>query len=457
MRIVISLGEPNTSGTNTMITAQRGSARIVRIQLAMPEYALGDHHGVVDQHADRQHHAHHREDIERQAEEIERGKRDQQRSRDSECDDRGHRPVAQEEEQHRDREHQADQSRIAQIAQRVANALGLIADDDDADALQLRQCLRALDLLERGVDHFDDVGLSRLEHVESDRRTAVEMAADLQLGRDHLDLRDIGEAHGRGDPQVADVIERAELADRADAEALTLFGDLAGADGEVALLQQRRELLHVDAVRRHPSRIDQDAHLARRYALQLHASDARHALERTFQIAFERVVLIGEILIGGDPHHDHRLIRRIEGESEYAIGAGGQLRTDRIELGAHVECRGVDVAAPIELDLERRLLGLGARAQLFDAGERCKSFLDRPRDQLFHLLGRRAGVGDDHLHAGEGDVRKFLERQQLQRDETHEHQSDEGHRRRYGPLQCRARVEHAQLPVEAGAATVALA
>ena len=199
IRIVISLGEPNTSGTNTMIVASvpasvatptsltprsvapRGSPGV---ELAVPEHALGDHDGVVHQHADRQHHAHHREDVERQAEEVQRGERDQQRARHGERDDRGHRPVAQEEEQHGDREHQADQAGVAQLAERVADALGLVADHDDADALQLRQRLGALDLLERGVDDFDDVRLRRLEHVQAHRRAVVEVPADLQLRRD---------------------------------------------------------------------------------------------------------------------------------------------------------------------------------------------------------------------------------------------------------------------------------
>ena len=120
MRIVISLGEPNTSGTNTMIVASVPAsvatptsltprsvarARIAGIELPVAEHAFGDHHGVVDQHADRQHHAHHREDVERQAEEVHRGERDQQRAGHRERNDRRHRPVAQEEEQHDDREH----------------------------------------------------------------------------------------------------------------------------------------------------------------------------------------------------------------------------------------------------------------------------------------------------------------------------------------------------------------
>ena len=127
--------------------AQCGAARIGRIELAVPEHALGDHHGVVHQHADGQHHAHHRKDVEREPEEVQRRERDQQRARYGERDDRSHRPVAQEEEQHCDREHQSDQAGIAQVAERIVDALGLVADDDDADALQLRQSLGALDLL----------------------------------------------------------------------------------------------------------------------------------------------------------------------------------------------------------------------------------------------------------------------------------------------------------------------
>jgi hypothetical protein len=63
-------------------------------------------------------------------------------------------------------------------------------------------------------------------------------------------------------------------------------------------------LLHVDVVRGHASGVDQDAHLTRHDALQLDARHARHALQRTLEVALERVVLIGEVLIGRDADHD---------------------------------------------------------------------------------------------------------------------------------------------------------
>ena len=83
-------------------------------------------------------------------------------------------------------------------------------------------------------------------------------------------------------------------------------------------------------------------------ALQLDARDAGHALQRPLQVALERVVLVGEVLVGGDADDHDRLVGRVEREREDTIGAGRQLGADRIELGAHVERRGVDVAAPVE-------------------------------------------------------------------------------------------------------------
>jgi hypothetical protein len=68
----------------------------------------------------------------------------------------------------------------------------------------------------------------------------------------------------------------------------------------------------------------------------------------------------GEVLVGGDAYDHDRLVGRVEREREDAVGAGGQFRADRIQLGAHVERRCIDIAPPVERDLERRLLGFRA-------------------------------------------------------------------------------------------------
>ena len=45
---------------------------------AVAEDALGDHDRVVDEHADGQHETHHRQDVQRQAEEVQRAEGDEQ-------------------------------------------------------------------------------------------------------------------------------------------------------------------------------------------------------------------------------------------------------------------------------------------------------------------------------------------------------------------------------------------
>ena len=76
--------------------------------------------------------------------------------------------------------------------------------------------------------------------------------------------------------EVADLVERAELAERPHRQAFAVAGDLAGAHREVALLEQLHELADVDGVRGEAARVDENAHLAR---LDAREFDARHAIE----------------------------------------------------------------------------------------------------------------------------------------------------------------------------------
>ena len=69
---------------------------------AMSEHAFRHDDGVVDEHADREHQAHHRQDVERQAGEVQRAERDQQRERHRRRDDQRRRDLAQEQVQNDD-------------------------------------------------------------------------------------------------------------------------------------------------------------------------------------------------------------------------------------------------------------------------------------------------------------------------------------------------------------------
>ena len=417
------------------------------MQLSMPEDALRDHHRVVDQHADGKQHAHHRQDVEREPHEIHGGERDQQRGWHCEAHDQRGREVPQEEQQHEEAEHGADQARLAQLAQRAADAVSLVADDQHLDALELRSFAGLVDGFQHAIRDVDHVGLGRLVHVDANGRAAIHAAAHRQFRRDQLDLGDVAEPHARGKQQVAHVVDAVEFADRAHREARVVLRDLARAHREIALLEQGAELAHVDAVGGEPVRIDEDAHLARLHALQLDARDALDALDRPLQVLLQHLVLVGQVLVGRDADHGHRLVAGAEGEHQQPVGAHRQLRPDRIELGAHIERGGVHVAIPVEQHREGRLVGLGARPDFLDARQRRERLLDRAHHQFLHLLRGRPRVRDDDLHAGERDVRHGLEPQQLARDQADGEQRERRHDGGHGAGEGDLRVQHGGRPL----------
>ncbi len=182
---------------------QRRLDRVRALELPVAEDALGHHHCVVDQQPDRQQHAHHRQDVEREAEEVHGRDGDQQRERHGEADDQRGRPVAQEQEQHDQREPGADQPGVPELAERAADALGLVLQHDDVDALQLRQLALLLHRCDDALGDVDDVGAGRLEDVEADARAAVQVAADRQLRSDETHVRDVAQPHVPGHDEAS--------------------------------------------------------------------------------------------------------------------------------------------------------------------------------------------------------------------------------------------------------------
>src|SRR4051812_18493073 len=127
------------------------------------------------------------------------------------------------------------------------------------------------------LDHFHDVGLRGLENVEPHGRAAVEMTPPRDLGTHELDARDICDMDIVLDDEIADLVERAEFAERSHRKSFTVAGDLPRADREVALLEQHHELADIHGVGGESARIDEDAHFARLDTGELdpcHAVDA---------------------------------------------------------------------------------------------------------------------------------------------------------------------------------------
>ena len=121
----------------------------------MPEDALGYDDGVVDEHADRQHQAHHRQD----------------------------------------------------------HAVTGVIQWKDVDACHLRQLADFFYLGNYAIRHIHEIRARGLVYLDPDRVVPVEMSPVISLRGAQIDLRDIAQAQPvRRNHQVPDFLDRPELA-----------------------------------------------------------------------------------------------------------------------------------------------------------------------------------------------------------------------------------------------------
>jgi hypothetical protein len=206
---------------------------------AMAKNTLGDDDGIVDKHSDRQHQAHHREDVERQTGEIERTQGDEQRERDRGNNDERGRDLAQEQVQDDDREQTAEQAGVEQVVQRFAYAVAGVVERKYVDAFHLRQLADFFNLGDYPVRHVDKVGPGRLVDAQADRVGAIEMATVFTVGSPQFDFGNVSEPQSIGvDDQVANLINRAELTTWPDAQTLVARCQSPGVHSKIAARQQ---------------------------------------------------------------------------------------------------------------------------------------------------------------------------------------------------------------------------
>ena len=112
----------------------------------------------------------------------------------------------------------------------------------------------------------------------------------------------------------------------------------------------------------------------------------------------------------------------------------GHLRVDvaRQLLAHHAEPLGdllaveVDVGAPIELDVDDRQADARHGAHPHDAGHAVHGRLQRERDELLHLLGRKAFSLGDERDGRPVEIGKDVDRQVAQRHRTVDDENERG-------------------------------
>jgi hypothetical protein len=281
-------------------------------------------------------------------------------------------------------------------------------------------------------------------HVDTDRGATVQPAAVVHAARRQAHFGHVGEAQAGGvDRQLAQLVQRTQLADGLHAQAAIRLGDLSRRHREVGRRQPLSQSIQIDAVRGDAIVVELDLHLGRGDTGQVDARHARHAFDAPLDLAIEQIVLGLQIEGAGHPDAQHRLVRRAELHHQVALEVRRQLVADRVEAVARIGGGDLDVAVPLELEKDARALGARLRVHPLDAGQSRQRLLGGPRDGFFDLGRAGTRIRQVDIQEGRLDLRQELQRQPEGGDQSNQHHRDEEHAGRHRPLHAQAREAHA--------------
>ncbi|EXI75602.1 MAG: hypothetical protein AW07_00913 [Candidatus Accumulibacter sp. SK-11] len=266
---------------------------------------LEDDDGVVDDDADRQHHAEEGQRVDRVAEEVDAGEGAEQRHRHrGERNDR--RPPALQEEidDEEDEQHRLGQ-RLQNFLDRHADEARRVVGNGVAESLG-EAWLQLVERLQDALRDRERVGAGRQEDADERRRLAVVAAVELVVARTEFDARDIAETDTRA-VRIGANDDRGELrgvgeaplrGDRVD-QILSLadwrLADLAGGELCVLLVDRPRHVAGSQLQLRQSVRLQPDAHGVVLGAEDLHVGRPRQPLQAVEDV--QRHVVRGEEVV----------------------------------------------------------------------------------------------------------------------------------------------------------------
>ncbi len=371
---------------------------------------------VVDDEAGRHGERHQRQIVEAVAEQVHHPERADQRHRHRDARHQRGAPAAQEGEDDDDDQHDRDQQRALDVAQRGADRRRAIVGDGDVGiardrGLQLRQ------QRDHAIDGIDDVGVGLAVEQHEHRRLAVGEPGIAQILHRVLDRGDIRQPHRRtvaiGDDERAVLRGLARLIVGVDLEAPLLLLDDAFRRVGVGGAERGAHVLGADAVFEQGVRVELDAHRRQRAAAEIDLADAFDLRELLLEHRRRRVVELplAQRVRGQSQDEDRRV-----GGIDLAIGriapeAGRQVGMRRIDRRLDVARGAVDVAREAELQRDAGRADGARRGHLGDVGDLAEMALERRRDAARHDL--RAGAGQLRLHrdGGKIDLRQRRHRQ----------------------------------------------
>ncbi|SBW00568.1 hypothetical protein KL86APRO_11312 [uncultured Alphaproteobacteria bacterium] len=419
--------------------AYRGDRRVLGREPLGRHQALDvlhHHDGVVDDDADRQNHAEHRQHVDGKARHQHDGERSQQRDRRHDRRNQRVADVLQKQQHHQEHQrHGFDQGVDHLFDRNLDEWRGIerrrIAHARRHRPAQLGQtCLDAF-----GGAH--GVGARRQLH-GGKRRDQPVLAVDepIALGP-QFHARDVAERH-LGTVAVAaqndgrEFLGRLQLAlhGQRNGDPLSRHGgrraDMPGSDLRVLLHDGRRQIVHGQAEGDQLRRIDPDAH--RLFgAEELHPADAIDATQFlddvAGQIVAQRRFVETVVVRFQADHHQKPGVGGFHGQAVLAHRLR-QPRFDRPQAILHVYLRKLGIRPRLEGDGDlRRARGVGRGFEIQQVLDAREFALDQPQHGIAHRLRRRAGVArvdadgrrGDRGVAGDGEARQG----------DHPHQDDE--------------------------------
>jgi len=351
---------------------------------------LDDDDRVVDEHAERQDQREQHDDVEGHVEHGQHDEADQHAQRNGDGDEERVAKAPHEEEQHARHEDQAREDVVLELGDAIVDVLRDVTSDRVANSIAALGALLVENRL-RLVRDSQDVLAGAAGHRERERRHTL----DPRVGRlvlvavhhaGHLpDAYRLAVDHP--DHHVLDLGDGLELAWHA--HRIFQLADLDRPAGhiEISLLDRRRELVEAYVVVFQKVGIGLDCDLALEATDQLDLEHAFDALELVLELFGMLLELVEPHLATDVDDHDGELAERDLLDRRLVGQIARQLRSDRVDLLAHLLQRIVDVHVGLELDRHDAHAVGRRRRQIPHVLEVLQLVLERTCDQLLDVGG----------------------------------------------------------------------
>ena len=291
------------------------------------------------------------------------------------------------------------------------------------------------DLVHRGVHAPGDgqrVGPRGLGDADEDRRFALVPGRGLVVLRPQLDACNVAQAHQRGivltHHQFAEVLDIGDVGGRDQVDQRVLAACLTDPGQVVVRAQHIGDGLGSHAERRHPARVEPDAHREGLVADQLGLGHPRYGLQFRLYDAQQVVVDLRcahHLAVEGQIHQRGRIagLRR----DYWVFRLLGQHGAPAGDLGLDLGQRLIGWVVQLHVGLDHRLALAARRRQVVDTLRLGDRLLQRGRDEALDQFaaGARIGGRDRHHGVARLGVLAYLERADRTQPDDQDQQADD--------------------------------